>query len=1189
MYKINGKILVKETGMGIPNLQVVIYDLDVIPQNPTGEREFFSPTIPPPAEFFWQRFPGNRLGSVLSDANGQFEIIFEDKDFIQNEQIPRPDLVLFVLAPEDSNSDRIYDGMFVPNPPPQRVLHYSYDPVANAGTQESYIIRLSQELLRQFDILLTEPTRTVSTSSQFLHSMQRARELETTMRQNEMTFVQENVRNERDISARASNFVSNFSAAPVHLRDNPLFVGDVKNENVRARMATAITMAGNQGQLRMEEYRSRAQPVLQARLTDARLEELIRRGHLVPDGDGYLVHSVCTLMSGNNGINLQRVRSLLDEINSRLPPPDTGSGGGDDVDPPEPVLSAEEQIRQRILGQMQHLETPSVGKPSKGVMNNLLDMLKEMKSIEQGPADIAALRYIHALQIALPHVWAEAFDGRLRSGAEELYRETVRLHEEYGIDPPPLESLRDINDYNRFLSVTGGDRYFIVRPVPAEVAGFFPEMDVDRWNALSPTQMWQVMDFATGIGESSGLDEDTRRQRGLDIINNAQGRLGNIQKLMYEMEQMQLEPYAFHYFGPDTYNFGLLTTYTHEWKPITYQVGDLVSALPLAPGESRNISHKQVIKTSRSQKEMERFISSRQEESQQALRAEDEILNRAQMATNFQMTVQGALNFGIGQIGGSSQFALNQAQESSRIKKSFREAAIKATYEYKSERSIELESQFDDELELASSSVITNTNNELTVTYLFYELERRYQITEKLHQLTPVIMIAQDMPAPHEINEAWLLVNGWMLADLLPDTLKPGLKYLSDGFVGNEVSYNIKMANWKAHKDSVAKLENDIAGFLDARNQLRDRLANLTERVEQARGEEPDDLQRATMAVLSGGLTEAFGGFSSATESERFEALRRATEMRLEYLQESLADTRSKYSAGLEALNQATAQLSKILEERTNKKIWIDQVKAFVKQNILPCMHKIWGHESRDQRYFRLYHKPVNLPDRSDLEVCRMRPATPEEIERHRIPGIRREGREYVVECAPPLFPSADAVSTKTFGEIADLDNPLGFKGNYIIFPLKECTYLTDFMMQEYVDDYFGIRDPDEAGNFTTEELLKYAELAREEMTDEERSALDRIIAEHLTNPRRDSDTIVVPTGQLFIEALPGAHSLLEPFKMLHRGLDVAKVEAEVREANLDNLRRAARLIAGEREDPEIDKKIVVEGRSADIIVSSET
>jgi hypothetical protein len=90
----------------------------------------------------------------------------------------------------------------------------------------------------------------------------------------------------------------------------------------------------------------------------------------------------------------------------------------------------------------------------------------------------------------------------------------------------------------------------------------------------------------------------------------------------------------------------------------------------------------------------------------------------------------------------------------------------------------------------------------------------------------------------------------------------------------------------------------------------------------------------------------------------------------------------------------------------------------------------------------------------------------------------------------------------------------------------------------------------------------------------------------------RQTDEIIIPTGQLFIEALPGAHPLLEDFKLVHRALDAAAAKAALRHAELENLRLASRLVEGQDktellEDPDIEKKIVVEGSSSVTVASS--
>ncbi|MDQ3111702.1 MAG: hypothetical protein M3R17_17570 [Bacteroidota bacterium] len=53
---------------------------------------------------------------------------------------------------------------------------------------------------------------------------------------------------------------------------------------------------------------------------------------------------------------------------------------------------------------------------------------------------------------------------------------------------------------------------------------------------------------------------------------------------------------------------------------------------------------------------------------------------------------------------------------------------------------------------------------------------------------------------------------------------------------------------------------------------------------------------------------------------------------------------------------------------------------------------------------------------------------------------------------------------------------------------------------------------------------------------------------------------------------------------MKHREWDVYKVQAEVRKMELENIRYAARLLKDEREDPDVEKKIIIEGNNTGIL-----
>jgi hypothetical protein len=247
-------------------------------------------------------------------------------------------------------------------------------------------------------------------------------------------------------------------------------------------------------------------------------------------------------------------------------------------------------------------------------------------------------------------------------------------------------------------------------------------------------------------------------------------------------------------------------------------------------------------------------------------------------------------------------------------------------------------------------------------------------------------------------------------------------------------------------------------------------------------------------------------------------------------------------------------------------------------------MQAIWSFTFQDQIFFML-HKLKAPKLSSTVKTYSVAPAAVVPASIVVKPGHTVLEVHATVKLKSGLDPAEDFV---TLAEIADLDSPLGYKGNYMIFPLKQSNALTDFMMMPYVDSELGLHDPDELGNWTPEDFTKYVACLKANLPsgefDEVKDQLREQYMRILSVPRRAEDEVVVPTGSLFIEALPGAHPILEDFKLLHRVVDVKKVHAEVRKLEMENIRYAARILSGEREDPEIEKKITVEGTDETIV-----
>jgi hypothetical protein len=286
------------------------------------------------------------------------------------------------------------------------------------------------------------------------------------------------------------------------------------------------------------------------------------------------------------------------------------------------------------------------------------------------------------------------------------------------------------------------------------------------------------------------------------------------------------------------------------------------------------------------------------------------------------------------------------------------------------------------------------------------------------------------------------------------------------------------------------------------------------------------------------------------------------------------------------ALQAAVDKVAAAMREHYDKVAEVDRLRLHVKENILYYMQAIWNHEPPDQRYFRVFDINVPVPVlKSGSTSVAVTLSTPP---KHITDELRQRESAHV----KMPFPEVE-IKWTALVDIADLDNVLGYKGNYAVYRLKENNYLTLHMMQDYLElsDEFTLRDPDDFANYTVDQLQELAACLYKSQKDVYNSHKEEIrqwMIDRLTSGRPEDDRVIVPTKSLFIEALVGTHPLLEDFKLLHRALDVKKVQGEVRHAELENVRLAARALGNKLDDPDIDKKVLIEGNNASVVVQPE-
>ena len=1244
--EITGVVLHKESGRPLRNLLVVAYDLDPDGVNPDRDRIRVNPDphspLNDPATFrvlgrdaLPNGVPGDRLGSVLTDEEGRFRVVYTDSAFQIRRQQARGDDVRPVSVRSEARPD-----LFVLVAAPETAEHNEFDNVVfrsnwariNAGRVETYIIEISTETLKQHGIEEPSRQRGAGALDDRVRMVRETTLSERAFADKVSAFHKEidatdeaEKRQIRDAISRASiRDVSGFSSpgAPVRFVQATERIGDVQAEQyghgaarINSDIASDTPLPGDG--IEIAVY-----------LTDAELAQLDSSTFQHGGHDYVRVQEnkiqeflfkreddkgIGAILFSENPISeycLERTtkQACMTELTAEAT--DAQSGNEDEGDHDggsgavAPLLATEDlpALIARVLGgetrDLLDLSGLSSRPDAASVQTSVASF-----SLDKGPADATAFYDFDTLHVAFGHVWQQLVDEILVDLGEKAH---------FG--------LRNSGRRSPFSALAAGGlstKAGLTRAIAAALAELEPispailrsfDINALEYEALTPTQRKELNAIAEELvtlrgggfrarvtaGAFGGSRVDVRDHRDhsariealheqgeLMIENVRVSHPNTTNHILRDLRDRLNAAHEFTVFAADkTYhsvNFGILNTYRQKWEPTTYQAGRLVKTIAMAPGEERKYSVRVDRKLTTAEREAEKHNSGVSGERSLTSRAEAEIVSKAQKKSDFDFSAKASYGQSWAKLG----IGKDAKKDSSEAKKQFRESVLKSAQEYKDEWSIAIDTDETYESSDTQSGVIRNPNEELSVTYLFYQLQRRYRVSESLHRTVPVVMVAMDVPAPHEIDEGWVIAHDWILnRALLDDSFRPALEDLAQHNVGSDFALRELRRSLREQRRHVRKLEHEFAKLKrDVENKYDTYRDTVDERIE----EEHD--KRFYKRRLWDFVFNRSADRPDTPDPEMAKALEQAAADDHAYAVEQSKQIAMTVEREAKELHRLVRRYNAKMTEYLDRLTIMKRLLVHVKENILYYMQAIWSMEPPDQRFMRLHD--VRVPSFRVTRSCVVDAVPSADL----FARFRRDGKKrYRAWLCGTIEKDASGnfdVDYKPLVEVADLDNVLGFKGNYMMFPLKDHNALTELMAAPYVDEAFGAMDPDQLGSISMEEYARYVCCFHEEdpeAFEAHKSVLREWLSQLLANRVRAGEEIIVPTDSLFIEMLPSDRSLLEDFKLKHRQMDVMKVSAEVRQAELENLRLAARLLSDDYADPRIDKNVLVQGGASVIV-----
>jgi len=1199
---ISGRIIHKETGDGIANLQVDLFDLDDWP-DPELDRDI-ARVGADGLDVVTLYKTGSRMGSVVTDDAGRIEFSISSKDF----NLPgrktetKPDLALVVLAPDEPGLELN-----------ARVLHVTRDIRLNAGTREGYIIRLPTALLQKHDIPLNAHNDDTG------ETVRNKVSLYIDRKNNEKAFNAgvagyHAKQSEKEIAERKvfrkefmTKVATDFAVVPangvlvtdddnIQKKNNEVIAGGIVRANGLLDGPDAAGVPVNlyltpDDKTRLETFFDNASGGF-AEIPDSAMGDILFRANSSENPGTVLINNnpIANFCAQETfEIKCAREHTGMDgHAHDASPPPAL----------PQPVSDGitNDDLPTYIGRLLRDMPSPDVvlrpelaqKRPDQAAVEKAVNDF----SLQKGPAEVPAFYDFNVLQIAFDHVWKQLFDERIPDLA---YTVNTLGQERFGV-PNIVSSL-----FKNGRSLIG--TYFAIAPVevPPVVQRFF-DITKEEYNDMSVAVREALVAVANSIDAKSNPKEVSSGgllgilgvsvSRGLSIQNlraiqalTEQGerlidsvRHDNyytLHRTLRDLHDRLTGKYNFTVFAADkdyhSVNFGLWNTYREVLTPSAYQAGRLLKTIPLAPGEEKKYSVKLTRTEKRSRKEARKNNSTLSSEQVSTSRVEADIMAKAQTKTNFGIVAEGDYDIGISSGKATTTFGVEALSESAQNRKDFREAVQKAAQSYNEEINREVVTETDATSEYVESGTLKNDNKELGVTYLLYELRKRYLLSEQLYRVMPVVLVAQEMPSPDQITESWVIANDWILNRcLLDDSFRPTLAYLANKSVGDDFALRELRKNLRQQRNLVATLQIEFsAASMEADNRYKALERAISTRIDEEHAEATDG--------FGSDLLDFFGGGGQDPQAAKAREL--AAKDAHQYAVEKAEKAAQALRQEVNTLHTLTENYNKTLQERLDNETKVKRLLVHICSNITHYMHCIWSMEPPDQRYLRLYKVQVpvlELESRSysvDVNVA------DDIFAAFRTPGTEK----HKAFLRGKLKHNPDGTfQTKPLVEVARLDQVVSCIGNYLVFEMKEHNALTQFMAAPYVDSAFGAMDPDELANVNLEQFSRYVCCLHDKLPPGQFNAikgeLKAWLEKLLATPLRNGDEIVVPTGSLFIEALVDANPVIEDYLLKHRELDVFDVNEKVRRAGLENIRLAARLLNAEREDPDVDRKIVVEG-----------
>ena len=216
--------------------------------------------------------------------------------------------------------------------------------------------------------------------------------------------------------------------------------------------------------------------------------------------------------------------------------------------------------------------------------------------------------------------------------------------------------------------------------------------------------------------------------------------------------------------------YGLRVIHRQTWRPLGYARGELVRTVPLGPKEIRRVSSKIVTRSKTTSTQEEATSQERTSDTASTTKDSSDVVSEASSKLNrhAEAEVSGGVPLVFSakiSAGISDEQAASDKTSKARLNETMEKTASRMKRDTKVTVSTEGETTFEE----STAIELTNPNDEVAVTYLYHRLQQPFWVATEIAEVHSVVLVPEPLPDWSEVTESWIRRYGDVIAAVLLD------------------------------------------------------------------------------------------------------------------------------------------------------------------------------------------------------------------------------------------------------------------------------------------------------------------------------------------------------------------------------------------------------------------------------------